>query len=140
MFRYKPEQGVYVRGSAFWILVAYAGLAGYRFHLEIQRFDWANLRWSGGNIPVAGFPLTPSNLLGYLLFFGSLYGVWRLVNYPKLADLLIDTEQELRKITWPAIQDVKNASMVVLGCVLFMLVFLGLADLGLSWVFRNLVY
>jgi len=140
MFRYKPDQGVYARGTTFWVLSSYATLAGYRFHLELQRFDWANRRFTEGNVPVLGFPLTPCNLLGLVVCLCLIYGVWWLVNFPRLTDLLIDTEQELRKITWPNVEDSKNASVVVLGCVVFMLVFLGLADLGFAWFFARVIY
>ena len=39
---------------------------------------------------------------------------------------------ELRKITWPTVQETKRASLAVLGFVAVMAVLLGLVDLGLS--------
>ena len=140
MFAYKPDQGVFARGTAFWVLAAYSALAGYRLNLHVQRWHWANARWTDGNMAVLGFPLTPSFLLGLVVFAGLMFSTWKLVNLPKLADLLVDTESEMRKVTWPSFEDCKTASYVVIGCVLFMLAFLASADLGLGYLFRSLIY
>ena len=58
----------------------------------------------------------------------------------RLANLLIDTEQEMKKVTWPSFDDSKKSSLVVIGCVVFMLGFLTAADLLLSTVFKDLIY
>lgn len=39
---------------------------------------------------------------------------------------------ELRKVTWPTLKETKATSLVVLGFIVVMAVFLGLVDLGLS--------
>ena len=39
---------------------------------------------------------------------------------------------ELRKVTWPTVKEIKATSLVVLGFIVVMAVFLGLVDLGLS--------
>lgn len=39
---------------------------------------------------------------------------------------------ELRKITWPTLNETKRASLAVLGFVAVMAILLGLVDLGLS--------
>ena len=140
MFRYKPDQGIYARGTAFWVFAAYAGLAGYRLHLHVQRWDWANVRWSDGNVPVLGFPMMPSFVVGLVVFCALAYVAWRVVNLPRLANLLVDTEQEMKKVTWPSFEDSKNASYVVIGCVVFMLIFLAMVDFGLGYLFRTLIY
>ena len=53
---------------------------------------------------------------------------------PKVADFLIETELELRKVTWPNWPEVFNSSMVVIATVLFLMGFLALSD----WAFGNL--
>jgi len=39
---------------------------------------------------------------------------------------------ELRKVTWPSLKETRVTSLVVVGFVLVMAVFLGVVDLGLS--------
>jgi len=140
MFRYRPDQGVYARGTAFWCLVIFAWLAATRFHYWTQSFgDWPSKRLMADKIAVVGVYLTPSLFLGIGLFLALLLGIWKLVNHAKLADLLIDTEQEMRKVTWPSFEDSKTSSLVVIGCVVFMLLFLMGSDFALGWAF-HLIY
>jgi len=39
---------------------------------------------------------------------------------------------EMRKVTWPTLKETRSASLVVLGFVAVMVLFLGLVDLGFS--------
>lgn len=141
MFRYRADQGVYARGIAFWALTAYAFLAGRRLYFWSQTWgDWPTARLTADRIPVLGFHLTPAFLLGLTVFALLAFVAWRVVNVGKLADLLIDTEAEMKKVTWPSFDDSKKSSLVVIGCVVFMLVFLAAADLGLQWFFQDVVF
>jgi len=141
MFGYKPDQGIYARGTAFWSLAILAAIAGNRFHYWLQSLAaWPNKRLMVDKVPVLGFYLTPSLLLGVLLFVVFVAALWKLVNHAKMADLLIDTESEMKKVTWPSFEDCKKSSVVVIGCVIFMLVFLGAADFLLSALFKDLIY
>jgi len=47
---------------------------------------------------------------------------------PKIADLLIETESEMRKVTWPSMPEAVNSSIVVIVCVAFLMAFLAGAD------------
>ncbi|MEM7517388.1 MAG: preprotein translocase subunit SecE, partial [Planctomycetota bacterium] len=49
---------------------------------------------------------------------------------PKIAETLIDTESELKKVTWPTVPEAINASIVVLVTVLFLMAFLA----GSDWI------
>ena len=141
MFRYRPDQGVYARGTAFWSLLIFAYLAGNRFYYWTQGWgDWPNHLIVKERVAVLGIHLTPAWLMGVGLFLGLLGAIWAVVNHPKLADLLIDTEQEMRKVTWPSFEDCKKSSLVVIGCVVFLLGFLFVADFALTWVFQDLIY
>ena len=51
-----------------------------------------------------------------------------------MADLLIETESELRKTTWPTMDEVINSSIVVVVTVLVLGAFLALADSVLARV------
>ena len=140
MFQYRPDQGIYARGTAFWAISAYSFLAGRSLYFWSQRFDWANSHLTAEKVPVLGTFLTPALLIGTALCLGLVWLVaWRVANTPKLADLLIDTEAEMKKVTWPSWEDTKRSSLVVIGCVAFLLAYLFSADAALKWLFFRVI-
>ncbi len=140
MFKYKPGEGAIARGTTFWILAGFAFLAARRYFLWSQRWDFSEKDLLGADLPVLGFPLTPGFLISLAIFGLLAYGVLRLLNFPKFADLLIDTELEMKKVTWPSFDEARKASLVVIACVVVMVVFLTLSDLGLEKVFFGWIY
>ncbi|MFM7281649.1 MAG: preprotein translocase subunit SecE, partial [Planctomycetia bacterium] len=64
---------------------------------------------------------------------------YRWQNSPKVADLLIDTESELGKVTWPTRPDAVNSSLVVMGVVVFLMAFMAGADILLGWWTKSLL-
>ncbi|MCA8942485.1 MAG: preprotein translocase subunit SecE [Planctomycetes bacterium] len=54
------------------------------------------------------------------------------LNRPKSADLLIDTEAELRKVTWPTGSETWNGTVAVVITVAVMLFYLAFADFLLA--------
>ncbi|MFQ5504579.1 MAG: preprotein translocase subunit SecE [Planctomycetota bacterium] len=57
---------------------------------------------------------------------------------PKVADFLIETEQELRKVAWPNYNETKHAAMVVIITVLILAGFLAGADILLGSLFERM--
>jgi preprotein translocase SecE subunit len=139
-FKYKPGEGGIARATAFWSLAGFAYLAARRFYLWSQRFELSEKDLLGVEIPVLAFPLTPGFLAALVLFFAGAWGIVRLLNAPKVADLLIDTELEMKKVTWPSFDEARKASFVVIACVLVMFLFLTLTDFGLEKLFFQLIY
>lgn len=140
MFSYRPDQGVFARGIAFWGVTAYAWYAGRSLYYWMQRFDFANHRIGSGEIPVVGMDLTPGLMIALLVFAAVTFAAWKLTNHPKIADLLVDTESEMKKVTWPSFDETKKSSLVVIGCVAFLLVFLSFTDMALEWVMSRVVF
>lgn len=140
MFKYRPDEGVIARGTAFWSLAGFAFLAARRFFLWSQRFEWVEKDLLGQLVPVLRIPLTPGFLIALGLFGGFAWGIWRLMNVPKLADLLVETELEMKKVTWPSFDDARKASLVVIACVAILVAYLWLADQGLAVVFLDWIY
>ena len=58
----------------------------------------------------------------------------RLLNRPKAADMMIETEAELRKVTWPSATDTWTGTLAVVVTVVVMLFYLFAADLFLSFI------
>ena len=50
-----------------------------------------------------------------------------------------DSRAELRKVTWPTLQETRKATLAVLGFVAVMAVILGLVDLGLSPLIKSIL-
>ena len=69
-----------------------------------------------------------SILIVTVVLAGGLWLLYRFLEQPRQADLLIETESELNKVTWPTMPEAVNSSLVVLGTVIFLMVFLAGAD------------
>ncbi|MCP3919153.1 MAG: preprotein translocase subunit SecE [bacterium] len=126
---YKKDQGRMARMAAFWTLaiLIFYGCASLRNELVV-RFSSLGVPIGGVRIPVLGLDLTPALLIAGLILGASLWLLYRWQNKPKNADLLIDTESELRKVTWPTLEEAINGSIVVIFCVLFLMGFLAGTD------------
>jgi len=136
---YKEDQGRHTRMAAFWSMVFFLGFGCSFLHdLLIQ---WPSLREpiGGVRLPVVGVDLTPAFLVCAIVFAPGLLLIFRWLRKPKIADLLIDTEAELLKVTWPKGQEVWNAAVVVILSVLVLGVFLALTDIVISRVMRALL-
>jgi preprotein translocase SecE subunit len=140
MFKYKPGEGGIARATAFWSLAGFAYLAARRFFLWSQRWDFFEKDLLGAEIPVLAFPLTPGFIGSLLIFLVATWGILKLLNAPKAANLLIDTELEMKKVTWPSFDEARKASFVVIACVFVMFVFMTLSDYGLEKLFFQLIY
>ena len=53
-------------------------------------------------------------------WFISGKGAYRIVNYPVFADFLVDVEGELAKVSWPATDELRRATVVVLVVMLLL--------------------
>jgi preprotein translocase subunit SecE len=78
-------------------------------------------------------------LIATVVFAASMILLFRWTESPKIADSLIDTESELRKVTWPTLPEAMRSSVVVIICVLVLMVILAGADLLLGRIVSNLL-
>lgn len=58
----------------------------------------------------------------------SAWTAFRLVNFPRFADFLISVEAEVDKVTWSSWNELRRATIVVIGTMVFLAVFLFVAD------------
>lgn len=141
---YKPEQGRYARLTAFWSLLFLGAYGAYRLRLGLDGVSGGTGDWMratlGGDVPVLGWRLSPSLLISvgiFLVFWAWLF--WYL-NRPKAADLLIETEGELKKVTWPGFGEAVDASLVVIGTVVLLAGFVAAADFFLGRLTNFLLF
>ena len=131
---YRKDQGRYVRMGAFWGLFI---LAGYGCLSSLVR---TLSRWlpsiTGSDKTVEPW-IQHFPLLGQLglpevisLLVLSAAGVWiySILSRPRVADLLIDTENELKKVTWPSSTETVNGTVAVGLTVVALFFFLSAAD------------
>jgi preprotein translocase SecE subunit len=129
MKTYKEDQGRLARMFAFWSLIFMLGF-GCTF-LYSQLFQHVvSLRHAlgGARLPVLGWDLNGALLICLLVGAGGWFLVYRWQQREPVVDTLIDTEAELRKVTWPTFQEVVNSSLVVIAFVLILMGLLFVID------------
>jgi preprotein translocase subunit SecE len=106
---YKPGQAKAARWSAYLLgsLLAFFGV--------LSLYGTINVPGSQvyvENLPVVG-SITLYKIIAVCVFVLAVYALHLILNRPTMVDLLIDTEQELKKVSWPSRLEVKNATLVV---------------------------
>jgi len=129
---YKSEQGRLARLVAYWSLAAlvFYGCVSLRATLSSAFGGVLSKPLIPGmpQVPVLGLKLNAALLITAVVLFTSWYFLYRWQQKPKVADLLIETESELRKVTWPTVSEAVNSSLIVIACVAFLMAFLAGAD------------
>ena len=129
---YKKDQGRLARLAAFWSAAALVFYGCVSMHTLLSGvFSGAlgrPLLASFKKIPVLGLNFNPALLITASILAAAWILLYRWQQTPKVADLLIETEAELRKVTWPTVPEAIQSSLVVIVCVVFLMAFLAGAD------------
>ena len=125
LLRYKPDQGFYTRTLSFyWFAILATALAAWIWlRLDIMPDD-TKLLWQGGTA------------LAMALVFLPL--LWYVINKPRIADFMIATELEMRKVNWPSRREIIGSTIVVIAGTLIFAVLLFLIDLIFGTIFRSI--
>jgi preprotein translocase subunit SecE len=138
---YKKDQGRMARMAVFWCLAILFFWGCRSLNLQIAEWFPALRRPLGDfTIPVLGIDLSPAFLIAMVVFAIGIFALWRWSETPKIADLMIETELELRKVTWPTMPEVVNSSIVVIVCVAVLMVFLAGSDFILGRIASRLLF
>ena len=137
---YKEDQGRLARMAAFWSVTLLVLFGCTFIHDILIQWDSMAAQIAGIRLPVVGVDLTWAFLISVSLFTVGVVMTHRWQRRPKVADLLIDTEAELKKVNWPTMQEVMNSSMVVIVCVLLIGAFLAFADLFLARIMKVIIF
>ncbi len=138
---YRQGQGAMTRRIAYWTGVGFGFWAAFDL--------W---KWLQGMAPLAkplfpdSFPRIPAlgATIGWALpialvvFGGIWFGVAWLLKEPWLADRLIETEGEMKRVSWPSIDEAWNATKVVSVAVIILTAMLVLFDVGLGALLKLL--
>ncbi|MFN9707207.1 MAG: preprotein translocase subunit SecE [Planctomycetota bacterium] len=138
---YRKDQGRYARMAASWALLS---LAAYGcFHgggLSNLLENWLG---ASDRVFVDPFPILKTLKLSTVAALGALaiigFLLHRILNTPRVADALIETEAELMKVTWPTWGEAWQGTLAVTAMVVILFAFLTVADLGLIKVMLMLM-
>ena len=129
---YKKGQGKTARWIAYSLIGVLVLFGAYRLHATF------NVPGEGilvdAKLPVIG-QITIMKVISFVVFCLGLLATHLVLNSPKMANLLIDTEQEMRKVTWPSRAEVKSATLVVVLVTFIMAMSLFGFDQGLQRLF-----
>jgi preprotein translocase subunit SecE len=138
----KPGQGYWVRTvgyASFGVMGAFAAISlhGSLYQALPSASDYLQTLWSTS---IIGYEVTlrpiffPSIATGLLLLMAYHF----FMNRAKWVDFLIETQSEVRRVSWPARKEWVGSSIVVVIVVAFISVFLYLVDSGLSVALQKL--
>jgi len=131
---YKAGQGKYARGIAYALgagLIVFGGVRLYAT-INVPGQEWVK------DVPLIGHVSIYNTIALGIVLLGMLL-LHLVLNRPGAVDALVDTEQELKKVSWPSKIEVRNATLVVVLVTFVMALLLFGYDRILQWVFR-LVY
>lgn len=123
---YKSDQGFWTRAvsGAGAGLLAIAGLYWLTMELSVIRDDSYRLYVQAG--------VCVGLALGFFLF------VWWLLNKPRVADFMIATESEMRKVNWPSRREITGSTWLVICGTLLMALLLFVVDIGFALLFQTI--
>lgn len=120
---YKPGQGKYTRLCTGFSVATIVGFGCYRLYQMLEAAD-VNL-WPRTIVPV-------------VIFVALAALTYWLLNKPSVADFLIASEGELKKVNWSSRKEVAVSTLIVIIVVFAMAALLGVTDVVFSMVFRQL--
>jgi preprotein translocase SecE subunit len=130
MFKiYKSGQGKGARLLAGFSLEALTIYGCYSLYNAINTGGWANIVLA--NIPGVDEPLNPPLLVTLIVFGVVSFLVFSFCwNWHKSNDFLIETELEMRKVSWPSRSELVGSSLIVVVVVTI----LSFVILGIDYV------
>jgi preprotein translocase SecE subunit len=142
LYRFKPDEGRNARQTAFWLGEGMLFFGCYALSGTLSGFDSlaSPLVESMPSVPLLGIPLTGGFLVAAAVFLVGSFLYLRYLAADKIAQHLIEVEEEMQKVTWPTFEDATNSSIVVIVTVLILLGFLALSDLVLGEIFKVILW
>lgn len=134
----RPGLGRAVRLTAFAGIAGLTAFGAYALYMapSINSLWWRDI---AGPAMVFGKALSLKPILfpAIAVFFSVMGLVFLLLNQEKWADFLIETEGEIKKVSWPARKEFVGSAMIVVLVVAVVSMFLHYVDAGLSWLMQK---
>jgi len=119
---YKSGQGYWTRVMTAWgtAVLVLAGCAWLWGQLSVIRSN--TIYWQAG-------------VVAAIVAFFTVLMYWRL-NKPRIADFMIATEAEMKKVNWPSRREIIGSTWVVICGTFLIAALLFVVDLGFTAVFQ----
>jgi preprotein translocase SecE subunit len=137
----KPGQGRWARAGAYvgvGVMALFAAIALHRLPGYWSKWYLGDFGLWHTTIFGAKFTLRPVFFPAVALFLGSMVAFHLFVNRPRPADFLIETQGEMKRVSWPTRREWMGSTMVVLVLVFLLSMFLFGVDQLLTPVMRSL--
>ncbi|MBV8878381.1 MAG: preprotein translocase subunit SecE [Planctomycetaceae bacterium] len=135
----KPGLGKAVRMTSYISIAALTAYGAYALYMapSLQSPWW---RVVAGPFSVMGkeASLRPQLFPAVAVFLSVMFVVHQVMNQDKAAEFLIETEGEIKKVSWPARKEYVGSAMIVVLVVAIVSGFLHLVDMGLSELMKKL--
>ncbi len=135
---YKKGQGSLARLVGLLSLGGIVLWGAYALWVHLQ--GYAALTKALIRIPKLGLGIDLALVISLLVAVGGCIGVVWLMNRPKTVDLMVETESEMKKVSWPSRQEAWNSSVVVVITVLVMMALLFFYDVVLTFILKRVFY
>jgi len=123
---YKSGQGKNTRLYSAFALAIIVGMGCWQLYKELQ---------------ARNFNPWIETLIPFGLFVGLAFLIFVLMNKHRVADFLIASEGEMKKVSWSSKQEIYVSTVVVIVVVLFMAMLLGVTDISFrlffDWLFTD---
>ena len=135
----KPGLGRAVRSTAYASIAALTGYGAYALYMapSLQSPWWKVM---AGPFTLMGkeASLRPQLFPTVAVFLSVMFVVFQILNRDKASEFLIETEGEIKKVSWPARKEYVGSAMIVVLVVAIVSCFLHFVDMGLSELMKKL--
>lgn len=124
---YKPSQGYYTR---IWSGVAYGVLVCWLAYFLYEKLE---LFGSGATTKYVQVGVATGTIIGF-----GLLGYWLLARNRRVADFLIATEGEMKKVNWTSRKEIIGSTKVVIFVLVTLSVILFVVDIFFMFFFNQI--
>ena len=136
---YKKGQGKILRYFAIGSLLALELYGCWRLYYFLERWEFMNTFPVSFKVPLSeDLMFTWRLVVASLAFLGMAVTTYLIVNMMKAVNLLIDTETEVKKVTWPSWSEAVNSSIVVIVFVIILSLFITVLDICYGFIFESI--
>jgi preprotein translocase SecE subunit len=135
----RPGLGRAVRTTAYTSIAALTGYGAYALYMAPSLTSpWWQVIWGPFTLMGKEASLRPILFPALASFFTVMSVVFLILNKERSADFLVETEGEIKKVSWPARKEYVGSAMIVVLVVTIVSGFLHFVDLYLSKLMQHL--
>lgn len=128
---YKKGQGNYTRLVSAFCLAIIAAIACYKVYQLLVDATWLGRDVNQRSLYAS---LIPAGVFAVIAFL-----IYRLVNKHSVADFMIASEGEMKKVSWSSREEIVASTFIVIIVVIMMAALLGITDLLFTMAFREIL-